>query len=101
MLKNVICRDGQFSDEYGHFTNYVYDNIKGWYKINGNKVSSFSSVKEKDDMFRIFGNMGHIFLYSRIDENIICYRPFYWNYRTYAALLPKNAIDDFKNSLLY
>ena len=49
-------------------------------------------------MFRIFEKMGHIFLYSRIDEDVITCRPLYWNFRTYSALLPKDAIDDFKNT---
>ena len=98
MLKNIICRDGQFSNENGHFINYVYDDIKGWFMINGNKVSSISSVKDIHEMFGIFGRMGHIFLYSRIDEDVITCRPLYWNFRTYSALLPENAINDFKNS---
>ena len=49
-------------------------------------------------MFGIFGRLGHIFFYSRIDEDVITCRPLYWNFKTYSALLPENAINDFTNS---
>ena len=97
-IQNVVCRSGS-NTKSGHFYNYVYDNLFGWFRIDTENVSKVETSDDLKSMFDDFGLKGTVFLYT--DNTKIQDRPFGWNLRLDVAKSKKmnDLVKNFEVSL--